>query len=90
MLIKVNQYNARGDFPYKRKIKGTIKKQGINYAFQKVCIYSRTTNQLLGVTNSDSDGNYEFNLISPAAVYIIALDHQQQFNAVIQDNVVPA
>ena len=72
-----------------KKIAGSIKKLGANYAFQKVCAYSRITNQLIAIAESDKDGNYKFELSSAAPVYIVALDHQQQFNAVIQDNVVP-
>jgi len=72
-----------------RRIKGSIKKLGANYAFQKVCLYSCANNQLIESTASDKDGNYEFEVYSSAPVYLVALDHQQQFNAAIQDNVVP-
>lgn len=72
-----------------RRIKGSIKKLGANYAFQKVCLYSCANNHLITATTSDESGNYQFELSSAAPVYIVALDHQQQFNAVIQDNVVP-
>lgn len=72
-----------------RRIKGSIKKLGANYAHQKVCLYSRTNNQLIAITTSDESGNYAFRVSSAAPVYIVALDHQQQFNAVVQDNVVP-
>lgn len=89
MFIQVNIYKAATLIPFKRKIKGSIKKQGINYAFQKVCAYSRITNQLIAITESDKDGNYEFELSSSAAIYIVALDSTREFNAVIQDNVVP-
>lgn len=70
-------------------IKGTIFKQGQNYARQKVCLYSRINNKLIAVTTSDINGNYGFRINSSTPVYIVALDHQQQFNAVIQDKVVP-
>lgn len=89
MNFQINCYRARVGSFLKKKVKGSIKKQGINYAFQKVCVYSRITNQLIAITASDKDGNYEFELSSPAAVYIVALDSMREFNAVIQDNVVP-
>ncbi len=72
-----------------RRIKGSIKKLGANYAFQKVCLYSCANNQLIESTASDKDGNYEFEVYSSTPVYVVAFDNAKQFNAVIQDNVVP-
>lgn len=89
MIIKLNLKIAYKTTNFFKYIKGTIFKQGQNYAHQKVCLYSRINNQLIAITTSDESGNYAFRVSSAAPVYIVALDHQQQFNAVIQDNVVP-
>ena len=51
--------------------------------------YVAMNNQLIAITESDKDGNYEFAVYSSAPVYIVALDSMREFNAVIQDNVVP-
>ena len=72
-----------------RRIKGSTKKLGANYAFQKVCLYSCANNQLIAATASDENGNYQFEVSSAAPVYVVAFDNAKQFNAVIQDNVVP-
>ena len=89
MNFQINCYRARANSFLKKKVKGSIKKLGVNYAFQKVCVYSRITNQLIAITESDKYGNYEFELSSAAPVYVVAFDNAKQFNAVIQDNVVP-
>ncbi len=89
MQISIEGYVAKPCTMFKKLIKGSIKKLGKNYSFQKVCIYSRANNQLLSSTLSDSEGNFTLELNSGAPVYIVALDTNKQFNAVIQDNVVP-
>lgn len=90
MIIKSKLHIASSSTNIFKEIKGTIFKHGVNYAHQKVCLYSRTNNQLIAITTSDESGNYAFRVSSATPVYIVALDHQQQFNAVIQDSVVPA
>ena len=72
-----------------KKIAGSTKKMGANYAFQKVCLYCRANNQLIESTVSDKDGNYEFEVYSSAPVYVVAFDTSKEFNAVGQDNVRP-
>lgn len=55
-------------------------------ARRKVCLYRRITNELLTTTWSDHAGNYRFENLDPKAeYYVVALDHERNYNAVIQD-----
>ena len=46
--------------------------------------------QPITITKPDNDGNYQFlGLSTSLKTFIVAFDQGQQFNAVIQDNVVP-
>lgn len=90
MILNTQLHVTRGNSTFFiKKIAGSTKKLGANYAFQKVCLYSCANNQLIESTASDKDGNYEFEVYSSTPVYIVALDSMREFNAVIQDNVVP-
>lgn len=53
---------------------------------RKVCLYLRVTNELVATTWSDVSGNYQFNNLQPnTEYYVLALDHERNYNAVIQD-----
>lgn len=53
---------------------------------RKVCLYLRSSNELVATTWSDSAGNYRFDgLLINTEYYVLALDHTRQYNAVIQD-----
>ncbi|MDH1276150.1 hypothetical protein N5B92_00630 [Acinetobacter johnsonii] len=54
-----------------------------------VSIYSRDTGVKLKTTRSDQHGRYKAYVPMASAYTIIAIDKYRQFNAVIQDNVVP-
>lgn len=57
-------------------------------AKRKVCLYRRSTNELESTMWSDDDGNYRFDNLRPdTEYYVIALDHERNYNAVIQDMV---
>ncbi len=89
MILPSNLYTGSNSTGLLKMLKGSTKKLGANYAFQKVCLYSCANNQLIAATASDENGNYQFEVSSAAPVYVVALDNAKQFNAVIQDNVVP-
>lgn len=72
-----------------KKVTGKTMKIGRIAANQQVAFFSRVNNSLLGTTVSDENGNYEFQITTSAPIYIVALDSQKEFNAVVQDNVVP-
>lgn len=71
-------------------IKGTVKKLGENYKSTPVCVFKRATKELLWEVKSKPDGTYLFrNIAVGLECFIIAFDQYGQYNAVIQDNVVP-
>ena len=72
------------------QIKGSTKKLGANYAPVLVCVFKRSNRQLLWETKSKADGSYAFrNIAVGLECFVVAFDPNNQYNAVIQDNVVP-
>lgn len=70
-------------------IKGTVEKTGITFPC-RVTLLERPTDRLIAQVMTDNLGNYAFNNLSAAFEFtVLAHDHQRQYNAVIQDNVVP-
>ena len=71
------------------QIKGTTKKLGVNYTPVPVCVFNRSTRQLLWETQSKPDGSYAFrNIAIGLECFVVAFDQNEQYNAVIQDKVV--
>lgn len=71
-------------------VKGTTKKLGENYHPVPVCLFRKDNRQLIWETKSKPDGSYFFrNVAEGLPCFIVAFDPNNQFNAVIQDNVVP-
>ena len=84
LITSLNSDQGRG------KIKGLIKKQGVIFGSTPVFAYKRSNGQLLWRTSSNQDGVYEFrNIAQGLECFVVALDPNQEYNAVIQDNVVP-
>lgn len=76
--------------PIVAKIKGSVKKPGQQYKDATLVLYNKANLQVIAVKKPDEDGNYEFlGLNTSLKTFIAAFDQKQQFNAVIQDNVVP-
>ena len=72
------------------KIKGSVKKLGINYRNSTVILYSKINSQPITACKPNIDGDYEFlGLNTDLKTFVVAFDRNQQYNAVIQDNVVP-
>lgn len=72
------------------QIKGTTKKVGNNYSPVPVCVFRRDNRQLLWETKSKADGSYAFrNIAKGLECFVVAFDPNEEYNAVIQDNVVP-
>lgn len=72
------------------KIKGTTSKLGERYNGALVTLYNKVNLQPLAVTRSDQNGDYQFlGLNTDLKTFIVAFDPQQEYNAVISDNVVP-
>ena len=56
---------------------------------RQVRAYSRANGALLESTYSNEDGKYKMYLPYDTAFTIVSIDSNKQYNAVIQDNVVP-
>ena len=71
-------------------LKGSVQKLGSNYANASLCLFKKTTRELLWEIKPNKDGSYQFrNLATDMPCFIVAFDNNQQYNAVIQDNVIP-
>ena len=71
-------------------VSGTIRKLGQQYQNANVVLYNKANLQPIAVRKPDQNGNYQFlGLNTNLKTFIVAFDKNQQFNAVIQDNVVP-
>lgn len=72
------------------KIQGSTKKLGQQYQNAIVVLYNKANLQPIAVRKPDQNGNYSFlGLNTDLKTFITAFDKNQQFNAIIQDNVVP-
>lgn len=54
-----------------------------------VMLYSSSTNQLIRTAVIDHNGNYSFTSLPKLSYFVIVRDKTKQYNAVIQDNIVP-
>lgn len=73
-----------------RSITGSVKKLNYEYQNARLCIFNRKNMSLLAVRNPDDHGSYIVNgLNSDLDLFIVAFDNERQYNAVIQDNVIP-
>ena len=70
------------------KIKGLLQKQGVP-VIGIVQLLSATSGRVIRVSRSKPDGFYEFKGLPKRKYIIFSRDDHKQFNAVIQDNVVP-
>ncbi|WP_431437560.1 hypothetical protein [Acinetobacter lwoffii] len=76
--------------PVIAKIKGSTKKLGQQYQDAIVVLYNKANLQPLAVRKADMNGNYQFlGLNTDLKTFVVAFDQNQEFNAVIQDNMVP-
>lgn len=70
------------------QIKGITKKVGANYSSVNVCVFKRSTRELLWEIKSKTDGSYAFrNIAAGLECFVVAFDPNNQYNAVIQDKV---
>lgn len=82
------QFIATG--PVVASIKGTVEKLGQQYQDSVVVLYNKANFQPIAVRRPDQNGSYSFLGLNPdLKTFIVALDRNQQYNAVIQDNVRP-
>lgn len=71
-------------------VKGSIKKLGEKYQDATVVLYNKANLQTIAFRKPDENGDYKIlGLNNSLTCFVIAFDNSKQFNAVIQDNVVP-
>lgn len=76
--------------PVVAKIQGSVKKLGVKYQTATVVLYNKANLQPIALRKPDENGDYQFlGLNTDLKTFIIAFDINKQYNAVIQDNVVP-
>ena len=76
--------------PVIAKVMGSVKKLGQQYQNASVVLYNKANLLPIAIRRPDQNGNYQFlGLNTDLKTFIVAFDKKQQFNAVIQDNVVP-
>lgn len=72
------------------RIEGSVRRLGEQYTNAVVILYNKSNLQPIAIRKPDESGNYQFlGLDINLKTFIVAFDKKQQFNAVIQDNVVP-
>ncbi|RSE25148.1 carboxypeptidase regulatory-like domain-containing protein [Acinetobacter johnsonii] len=69
-------------------IKGTVKQKNIPIPC-RVRLFEKLSGRLIADVLTDNTGYYAFDHLTQAKFFLVAHHPQNQFNAVIQDNVVP-
>lgn len=76
--------------PVIAKVAGSVKKLGQQYKDATLVLYNKANLQPIAVRKPDQNGDYQFlGLNTNLKTFVVAFDQKQQFNAVIQDSVVP-
>ena len=70
-------------------VSGVVAELGVPASSRQVMAYSRGLGSLLCKTKSDKNGKFKMYLPFDFAYTIVSIDPNKQYNAVIQDNVVP-
>lgn len=84
------QNNGFGSKSTIASIKGSVKKLGQQYQNAIVFLYNKANLQTIAIRKPDQNGNYLFlGLNTDLNTFIVAFDASKQYNAVVQDNVVP-
>lgn len=84
MMVVLNSNQGFG------KINGLTKKLGTNYSPVPICLFRRDNRQVIWETTSKADGSYSFrNVALGLECFIVAFDPNNQYNAVIQDKILP-
>lgn len=72
------------------KISGSVKKLGVQYSDAVVGLFNKDNYMPIAFRRPNKNGDYIFlGLNQDLKTFVVAFDSKQQFNAVIQDNVVP-
>ena len=72
------------------RVKGSVQKLNQHYKQATIALFNKENFQIIGLRKPDENGNYKFaGLSTNLKTFIVAFDTNKQYNAVIQDNVVP-
>ena len=90
-VIKVSDYlQTITTGPVIAKISGSVKKLGNQYQDATIVLYNKANLLPIAIRKPNANGAYHFlGLNTDLKTFIVAFDQNQQYNAVIQDNVVP-
>lgn len=93
MNIVVPYFNTTKNYlnkssPQLYRISGTVLKSSAPIPC-RIRLYEKITGEKLSEVLSDVNGGYEFTNLEKSTYFLVAHDPASQFNAVIQDNVVP-
>ena len=76
--------------PVIANIKGSTKALGEAYQDCTVVLYNKANLLPIAIRKPNTNGDYQFlGLNTDLKTFVVAFDQKQQYNAVIQDNVVP-
>ena len=71
-------------------VKGSVKKLGVKYKDALVVLYNKNGLLPISTRKPDDNGDYQIcGLNNSLSCFVVAFDDAQQYNAVIQDNVIP-
>ena len=89
LKASINRSLSIIQYDHGKEIKGITMQVGIPLS-SPVKLYERSTGLLVSTAISTSDGEYRFRGLPALMKFtVVAIDPTKQFNAVIQDNVVP-
>lgn len=80
---------AQASFGGIHSISGNVTNLGAAYKDCEVRLYEKFTGLMVERTIPRIDNSYSFKSLKKCKFIVVAVDQKQQFNAVIQDNVVP-
>ena len=86
--VNPHAYDFSVNFEKPLNVKGVVTKQNVRMPC-KVRLYDKQSGHFIKEVTTDDYGNYYFSQLSKMVFFIVAHDPASQFNAVIQDNVVP-
>lgn len=93
LISGVYQYYAaisdRQENRHIHSIKGKVMEMSNKGLQCQVSLHDRNTRKVLRLTTSNKNGSYVFDSLPSGKFFVMALHPASQFNAVIQDNVVP-
>ena len=84
--VVTNENNLSYDKAF--SIKGAVKAQNVPIPC-RLRLYEKQSGRMVMETVTDNSGNYSFDYLNRAKFFIVAHHPENQYNAVIQDNVVP-